>query len=351
MDAIGCQSHPKADPHTGVAHACGHHAQMAVMAGAAIAFSDPEIRGEISGSLTFLAVPAEEYIDADKRAALREKGIRFGSGKSEMIRTGVFDHTDLVMTTHVHMVDVKEDFYLGNPACNGFDAERVTVRGKAAHAAIDPWNGINALSITSSAIQMMGLMRETFREEDHVRLHNVIRKAGDVVNSVPDEAVVETKIRASSLERIQEIRRMVDRAYDGAAYAFGGKIERENLPGYMPIRPRMADTVLVEAAEELGLVYRNVQPGDFNNACTDVGDLTQLFPVINFTFRGFEGRLHGEDFYITDKEKAYILPAKLMALTIYRLLRKNGEEAKKIKESFTAVFDKQTYIEYIEKQM
>ena len=351
MDAIGCQSHPKADPHTGVAHACGHHAQMAVMAGAAIAFSDPEIRGEISGSLTFLAVPAEEYIDADKRAALREKGIRFGSGKSEMIRTGVFDHTDLVMTTHVHMVDVKEDFYLGNPACNGFDAERVTVRGKAAHAAIDPWNGINALSITSSAIQMMGLMRETFREEDHVRLHNVIRKAGDVVNSVPDEAVVETKIRASSLERIQEIRRMVDRAYDGAAYAFGGKIERENLPGYMPIRPRMADKVLVEAAEELGLDYRKVQPGDFNNACTDVGDLTQLFPVINFTFRGFEGRLHGEDFHITDKEKAYILPAKLMALTIYRLLRKNGEEAEKIKEGFTAVFDKQTYIEYIEKQM
>ncbi|MDY3018216.1 MAG: amidohydrolase [Blautia sp.] len=351
MDAIGCQRHPKADPHIGVAHACGHHAQMAVMAGAAIAFSDPEIRREIFGSLTFLAVPAEEYIDADKRTVLREKGIRFGSGKSEMIRTGVFDHTDLVMTTHVHMVDVKEDFYLGNPACNGFDAERVTVRGKAAHAAIDPWNGINALSITSSAIQMMGLMRETFREEDHVRLHNVIRKAGDVVNSVPDEAVVETKIRASSLERIQEIRRMVDRAYDGAAYAFGGKIERENLPGYMPIRPRMADKVLVEAAEELGLDYRKVQPGDFNNACTDVGDLTQLFPVINFTFRGFEGRLHGEDFHITDKEKAYILPAKLMALTIYRLLRKNGEEAEKIKEGFTAVFDKQTYIEYIEKQM
>lgn len=351
MDAIGCHTHPKADSQTGAAHACGHHAQMAVMAGAAIAFSDPEIRKELSGSLTFLAVPAEEYIDADKRAALREKGIRFGSGKSEMIRTGVFDHTDIIMTTHVHMVDVQEDFYLGNPACNGFDAERVTVRGKAAHAAIDPWNGVNALSITTSAIQMMGLMRETFREEDHIRLHNVIRKAGDVVNSVPDEAVVETKIRASSLERIQEVRQMVDRAYDGAAYAFGGTIERENLPGYMPIRPRMADDALIDAAEELGLDFRKVQPGDFNNACTDVGDLTQLFPVINFTFRGFEGRLHGSDFRITDKEKAYILPAKLMALTIYRLLRKKGEKAVKINEGFTPVFDKQTYIEYIEKQM
>lgn len=107
------------------------------------------------------------------------------------------------MTTHVHMMPVEEDFYLGNAACNGFSAERVTVRGKAAHAAIDPWDGVNALSITSSAIQMMGLMRETFREEDHVRLHNVIRKAGDVINAVPDEAVIETKVRAASLDAIR----------------------------------------------------------------------------------------------------------------------------------------------------
>ena len=129
-----------------------------------------------------------------------------------------------------------------------------------------------------------------------MRLHNVIRKAGDVVNSVPDEAVVETKIRASSLERIQEVQEMIDRAYDGAAYAFGGKIERERIPGYMPVRPREADPALVQAAEALGVSFRTVKPGDFNNACTDMGDLTQLFPVVNFTFRGFEGRLHGEDF-------------------------------------------------------
>ena len=351
MDAIGCRLHPKADTKNGTAHACGHHAQMAVMAGAAMVFADAEIRKQLTGSLTFFAVPAEEYIDADKRTVLRKQGIRFGSGKSEMIRMGEFDNTDLVMTTHVHMVPAEEDFYLGNPACNGFTAERVTVRGKAAHAAIDPWNGVNALSITSSAIQMMGLMRETFREEDHVRLHNVIRKAGDVVNSVPDEAVVETKIRASSLERIQEVQEMIDRAYDGAAYAFGGKIERERIPGYMPVRQRAAEPALIQAAEELGVSFRTVKPGDFNNACTDMGDLTQLFPVVNFTFRGFEGRLHGEDFRITDEDKAYILPTKLMALTIYRLLRNDAREAKKIADDFTPVFDKKQYIEYIEKQM
>lgn len=349
MDAIGCRTHPMADPANGTAHACGHHAQMGAMMGTAVAFADPEIRKELGGSLTFFAVPAEEYIDADRRPLLREKGVRFMSGKSELIRIGAFDRTDIAMTTHVHMVPVEEDFYLGNPACNGFTAERVTVRGKAAHAAVDPWNGVNALSIATSAIQMMALMRETFREEDHVRLHNVIRKAGDVLNSVPDEAVVETKVRAASLEMIEKNREKVHRAYDGAAYAFGGKIEREVLQGYMPVIPREADEALIQAARELGLDYRTVQKGDFNNACTDVGDLSHLFPVVNFTYKGFEGKLHGADFRITDPETAYILPAKLQALTAYKLLKNGGEKAREIKDSFQPAFNVGEYIRYVEK--
>lgn len=347
LDAIGCHSHPNANPVTGVAHACGHHAQMAAMIGCAIAMADPDVQKCLAGTVNFLAVPAEEYIDADKRARLKKEGIEFCCGKSEMIRTAVFDDTDIALTTHVHMVPVEEDFYLGNPACNGYSAERVTVRGKAAHGAIDPWNGVNALSITTSAIQMMGLMRETFREEDHVRLHNVIRKAGDVINSVPDEAIVETKVRAASLDKICEITDMVNRAYAGSAYAFGGKIEMEKLQGYMPIIPRAADNALIEAADDLGLNYRTVQKGDFNNACTDVGDLSHLVPVVNFTFKGFEGKLHGADFKITDPEKAYILPAKLLALTVYKLLKNGGQEAKKITKSYTPVFNKESYIQYV----
>lgn len=347
LDAIGCHSHPNANPVTGVAHACGHHAQMAAMIGCAIAMADPDVQKCLAGTVNFLAVPAEEYIDADKRTRLKKEGIEFCCGKSEMIRTGVFDDTDIALTTHVHMVPVEEDFYLGNPACNGYSAERVTVRGKAAHGAIAPWNGVNALSITTSAIQMMGLMRETFREEDHVRLHNVIRKAGDVINSVPDEAIVETKVRAASLDKICEITDMVNRAYAGSAYAFGGKIEMEKLQGYMPIIPRAADNALIEAADDLGLNYRTVQKGDFNNACTDVGDLSHLVPVVNFTFKGFEGKLHGADFKITDPEKAYILPAKLLALTVYKLLKNGGQEAKKITKSYTPVFNKESYIQYV----
>lgn len=84
LDAIGCREHPMADSVTGVAHACGHHAQLAAMIGAALALADEEVRASLSGSVSFFAVPAEEYIDARKREKLaREENIGFpGTGKS-----------------------------------------------------------------------------------------------------------------------------------------------------------------------------------------------------------------------------------------------------------------------------
>lgn len=349
LDGILCPRHPMADPETGIAHACGHHLQLAVMLGAALALTDPAVRESLCGRVSFLAVPAEEYVDAEKRRRLEAEGVGLaGTGKGELIRLGVFDDMDIALTTHVHMVPVEEDFYLGNPACNGFSSELITVEGRAAHAAVAPWEGVNALSIANSAYQMMGLMRETFKEEDHVRLHTLIREGGEALNCVPDHVVVESKVRAASLDAIQNIRGKVTRAFEGAAYAFGGKIHRERLQGYLPVRRRLADQALKKAARHLdGYTYREVSEGDFNNACTDVGDLTHLMPVINFTYAGFSGGLHGEDFAVTDPDKALIAPAKLMALTVYELLKGQAGEARRVIEGFRPVFTKEGYVGYV----
>ena len=349
LDAIGCREHPMADSVTGVAHACGHHAQLAAMIGAALALADEEVRASLSGSVSFFAVPAEEYIDARKREKLaREENIGFpGTGKSELIRVGAFDHTDIALTTHVHMVPVEEDLYLGNPSCNGFSSELVIIRGKAAHAAISPWEGVNAVNIAASAMNMIGLMRETFRDDEHVRVHSLVREGGEVLNSVPDKVVMEEKVRAKTLKGIEDAKEKIDRAFDAAAMAFGGKIIRKNLQGYMPVRVRKADSALVEAARDIGATYREVELTDHNNASTDVGDLTHLMPVLNFTFRGFEGSLHGADFRITDTDTAYILPAKMLALTTYKLLRKNAAQAREILREFEPVFDREAYVRYI----
>lgn len=351
LDGILCRSHFLADPKTGAAHACGHHAQLAAMAGAAMALCEREVRASLDGNVTFFAVPAEEYVDAEKRKRMKARQIGFpASGKSELIRLGELDRSDIILTTHVHMIPCQETLYLGNTASNGFTAQVVTIHGKAAHAAINPWDGVNALSIAASAIEMMGLMRETFREQDHVRLHNVIRKAGDAINTVPEEAIVETKVRASSLEQIRLVREKIDRAYDGAAYAFGGTVTREILQGYMPVLFRPADQVLIDAARDLGIPPRLANAQDFNDACTDVGDLTHLFPVLNFTFGGTKGSLHGADFQVTDEETAYVIPAKMLALSVYKLLKDQAGEAEKIIRSYTPVFDRDSYIKYIKEQ-
>ena len=105
--------------------------------------------------------------------------------------------------------------------------------------------------------------------------------------------------------------------------------------------------MMEESVKLLDATYRCSKPADFNNACTDVGDLTHLFPVLNFTFGGFAGKLHGADFKIMDEELAYIKPAKLLALTTYRLLCDQAKEAKKICREFKPVFNKETYCQYI----
>ena len=116
----------------------------------------------------------------------------------------------------------------------------------------------------------------------------------------------------------------------------------------MPVLYRPADAVLIEAAENLKIPYRVAGEADFNNACTDVGDLTHLFPVINFTFGGFQGALHGADFKIDDEETAYIMPAKMLALSVYKLLKNGAEEAEKIKKTYCPVFRRESYVKYIE---
>ena len=127
LDAIGCKSHPMADPVNGTAHACGHHAQIAAMIGAALALTNEEVQASLSGSVSFFWPFRRRNTSMQINVhGFVKRGIGFpASGKSELIRLGEFDHSDIILTTHVHMMQVRKISYLGNAACNGFSAERV----------------------------------------------------------------------------------------------------------------------------------------------------------------------------------------------------------------------------------
>lgn len=349
LDAVGCPNHPFSDPQTGVAHACGHHAQLTAVVGAAMALC--AVQDALGGNVLFCGLPAEEYVGQRLRQPLLDAGkIRYNCGKSEWIRLGYFDEADLAVTTHVHMVDTGCDVLLGNSPCNGFIAKTVTIHGRAAHAAICPDQGVNALNVASVAANIIGLLRETFREQDYVRLHTVIKEGGNAVNVVPDRVVVEAMVRAASLDAVQRVSAQFDRAYRAAGDAFGAEVEIRNHQGYLSVIERAPDPALWNAAAALGKGCRvqPIEPGRQNVGSTDVGDLSQLKPVLNFTHGGICGGLHSADFAISDFEKAYLLPAKMMALTAYHLLKDGGKEADETVRDFTPVLTKEAYCAMID---
>ena len=196
MDALKIPNHIYAVPETGAAHCCGHHAQLAGVVGAMLALTDLEIADKLDGQVIFFATPAEEYGEVEFKKSLMQEGkIQYGGGKCELIRIGAFDDVDAGIAHHIR----EEGILAGKGSGNGFVSKVITIHGKAAHAAFRPEKGVNALSAASLGLQALALNRETFRDEDCVRVHPIMTKGGDLVNVVPEEAVIETLVRGKTL--------------------------------------------------------------------------------------------------------------------------------------------------------
>lgn len=354
LDAVSCPSHPNASEE-GYAHACGHYAQLVCMLGAALALSDPEVAASLDGTVTMFAVPAEEFQPSSVLEEVRAShDVHCAGGKCELIRRGEFDDIDMAITTHTLMVgregDTKTDLMLGNSACNGFIGKTVYMHGKAAHAAAAPHRGTNALNAACLGMSALGMVRETFQEKDCVRVHPYIREGGEAINVVPSRVVVDMMVRANTQEVIESTSTKVDNCFLGAAMAIGCEAEICNSQGYMPCPERLPDPVMVDTAALLGddVAVSSVPVGICNTASTDVGDLFAIMPVLNFTFGGSTGALHSKDYTITDPDTAHLLPAKMMALLTYRLLKNGAQEAKAIIQHYVPPYTKEAYKKYVQ---
>jgi len=344
LDGLKCFGHPHAAP-DGNAHACGHHTQIAAMLGAAFGLSD--VMAELDGNVIFFAVPAEEFIDLDTRRALREKGqIRYFGGKQQLIAEGAFDGIDAAMMIHAQPNEREAKLYCRGHNL-GFRAKTITFRGKAAHGST-PWDGTNALNAAALAILGIHANRETFRDEEHIRIHPIITKGGDVVNSVPDEVSVDMYVRGATLDAIRKGNEAVERACSGGAQMIGADRESEDLAGYLPIAESSELSAVLEdnAAELIG--RENLVYGEPITGSTDVGDLSMLLPVIQPSMGGFTGNLHSREFMVSDPEKAILMPAKMMAMTAVDLLWDGAKEALAVKEKFAPQLTKEEYIRYLE---
>ena len=349
LDAILCPRHPRADDLTGAAHCCGHNVQITNMF--AVAMGLQAVMDELAGDVVLFAVPAEEYGEIEFKNQLTKEGkIRYGGGKCELIRIGAFDDIDLDIVHHTE----DEDICVGATSNNGFVSKVIRYKGVAAHAAGAPYKGINALNAASLGLSALAYQRETFKDEDHVRVHPIITKGGNLVNVVPDEVVIETLVRASNKDAIADAAFKTDRAFKAGAAAIGATCQITTAPGYLPTLKTPADEDVFAAAKiaaatsekEYTVVEKDIS--HHSGGSTDVGDVQHIHPVLTFNTGGKVNGLHTVDFDIVDEELAYIVTAKIFALSAYRLLRNGAVKAKEIVKNYHPVFTKEEYIQYMD---
>lgn len=345
LDAVTCPGHPAADPQTGAAHACGHHAQLAVLAGAAIGLTAAGVREGLGGSVAFMAVPAEEYVEIEYRLELRRAGkIEFLGGKPELLRLGEFDDIDLAILVHAGG-SAGSKISVGGTS-NGFIGKFVRYIGREAHAGAAPWAGANALNSALLGISGINALRETFNDEDAVRVHPIITKGGDLVNIVPADVRLETYVRGRSARVVSEVSARVNRALEAGALALGTSVEIDDLPGFLPMLPdpglaRLFRRNLIDLAGP-----ENVAESGHMSGSTDMGDLSHVMPALHPYGGGVTGRPHGPDFAVVDPELAYLRPAEAVALTVIDLLADEAAEARRILDDHRPAMSHAEYLDF-----
>ncbi len=345
LDAILVADHPDADPITGAVHACGHNAQLASVAAIAYALHDTGLMDELDGDVVLMGVPAEENVEITYRNRLRQEGkLWFLSGKQEFIRLGEFDRIDISVMQHSAVA--APGFRAGaSSVCNGFTVKLVNYRGKAAHAGAAPHEGVNALNAAMLGLMAVHAQRETFRDEDHIRVHPIITKGGDIVNIVPADVRLESYVRGSNTAAILGASEKVNRAFRSGADAVGAACEIIELPGYLPVVQceELNDLMYDQLKALVGDGVLNDCPG-FGGGSTDLGDVSHLMPAIQSFFAGVEGGLHTKDFCMKDKELTVLTAAKAMLCLVIELLYGGAEKGKEIKKGFKPVLTREQYL-------
>lgn len=349
MDSLIVKTHPEADPQTGAVHSCGHCCQAAALLGLAAALKEPGALEGMCGKILLVAVPAEELIELEFRAELRDKGIiRYFGGKPEFMYRGLLDGVDLAFMIHTGTTGTSTGGISGGS--NGMLAKTVCYQGVSAHAGGSPYKGVNALYAANLGLNAINALRETFRDSHHIRVHPIITAGGDAVNAIPDKVKLETYIRGAEMDEIVKVNAKVNRAIAASAAAMGAKVHIQDIPGYWP---RIYDQNLMltmKEAMELVLDTVNYNPGNWSGGCSDIGDVGSLMPTVHPSIGGAAGRAHGDDYYITDPETACVQSAQVQLVCLALLLRDNAARAKKAIAEYKPVFTSMAeYFAYVDK--
>jgi aminobenzoyl-glutamate utilization protein B len=271
-------------------HGCGHNLFGVASLAGAIAVKEQIAAGRIKGSVRFFGTPAEESV----------------YGKVYMIREGVFRGVDQMIVWHP--ADTTRADMQSTQALVDFIVE---FRGKAAHAAMDPWNGRSAVDGVEAFTHGVNLLREHVKPS--VRMHYAIVAGGDVPNVVPEYGKVWCWARDSTRDGVETVLQRLREIAQGAGaiagveanfivqtgcwerlvLAEGGRLLDRNLRWLGPIdyteqeqefaRAIQRATGKPEKGMRAAIAPLEVQRPDPPGGSTDVGDVSWVVPTLHFS--------------------------------------------------------------------
>lgn len=175
---------------TGVMHACGHDAHMAIMM--AVAEILAKNKSELKGTVKFLFQPAEEG------PPVGEEG-----GALLMVKEGVLENPKVEVIFGLHMLSLLPSGQLGYRSegiMAAIDELKIKVLGRGAHGAT-PWESKDPIMVASQI--MTGLQTIISRQTDLTKAPAVITigsfHAGNRSNIIPEEAMMVGTIRTFDL--------------------------------------------------------------------------------------------------------------------------------------------------------
>jgi len=279
----------------GIGHGCGHNLMGAAAVGAFLALRD--VLNGLKGRVRLIGCPAEER----------------GNGKVHLIEGGVFDGVDAALMYHPGDRDEIDPLML---AMVNLDVELL---GKAAHAAAEPHEGVNALDGLVLGWNAMSALRLLVRSDS--RIHGIITDGGKAANIIPDRAAARLMVRSPENTYLADLRRRVLACFEGAALATGCELKTEWSEVCEVVNTnRPLAEAFAENAKALGRTMHPRRSSDTHGS-TDMGNVTTLVPGIHPFLAITEGPVPGHSIAFTEAAKTphaletMRLAAKALAMT------------------------------------
>jgi amidohydrolase len=288
----------------GLGHGCGHNLIAISGVGAGLGLSAALRAGELAGSVRVFGTPAEEAV----------------GGKVIMAAAGVFDGVDAAMGAHPGSNDAYCPTVEGSGLSLACEEVRIAYHGQSAHAAADPYNGINALNAIIEVFNGINALRQHVKAD--ARLHGIITHGGQAANVVPDFARAEFYVRAVAMEYMNQLVEQVRHIAEGAALITGARLEFEvsGLANSDMITNLTLARQLKRNLDAVGLEMPEATPEpasgstDWGNVSYEVPSVETGFPILDRICTWHSAEVVAA----ADSELGYrntLLVAKAMALT------------------------------------